>query len=195
VITARVTTAVLATAAPPKQKARDFRPGPSSMVPNLAASEAAILRKPASQEPENFRSRGQLRPRNTIAASRRSGGCGRLCFAAAEPGCRHDELFCIIWRSERTDQLSGMPVLECSPFDPFLLIEIGFTVAELQNVDSSFSVLAVELERASIFLPLYRGLTHSPPHIRCSPRTWQHAWKFLSKHEAALEPHHSALLS
>jgi hypothetical protein len=40
-----------------------------------------------------------------------------------------------------------MPVLEYSPFDPFLLMEIYFTVAELQHVNSSFSVLAVELAR------------------------------------------------
>jgi len=47
-----------------------------------------------------------------------------------------------------------MPVLECSPFDPFLLIEICFAIAELQHVDSALSVLAVELERATVFLAL-----------------------------------------
>jgi len=36
-----------------------------------------------------------------------------------------------------------MPVLESGPFDPFLLIEICFTVAKLQHVGRSFSVLAV----------------------------------------------------
>jgi hypothetical protein len=56
-----------------------------------------------------------------------------------------------------------MPVLKCGPFDPFLLIKIRLTVAELQYVRNSFSVVAVELERASVFLPLYRRLIHSPP--------------------------------
>ena len=88
-------------------------------------------------------------------------GSGRLCVAAAEPGRRRYEVFCIYWRGERPDQSTGMPVLEWSPFDPFLLIEICFTVAELQHIDSSFFILAIKLERASVFLPLYRGLTHS----------------------------------
>ena len=94
-------------------------------------------------------------------------GSGRLRVATAEPGRLHYESFCICWRGERTDQITGMSVLECSPFDPFLLIDICFTIAELQHVGKSFPVLAVELERASVFLPLYWGLTHSPLHICC----------------------------
>jgi len=86
-------------------------------------------------------------------------------MATLEPGCRYYEVFCICWRGERTNQTSGMSVPKCSSFDPFLLIEIRFTVAELQHVGNSFAVLAVEFERASIFLPLYRGFTHSLPHL------------------------------
>jgi hypothetical protein len=47
-----------------------------------------------------------------------------------------------------------MPVLERCPFDPFFLMKIGLTVLELQNVSSTFSILAVKRERASVFLAL-----------------------------------------
>jgi hypothetical protein len=36
-----------------------------------------------------------------------------------------------------------MPILECGPFDPFLLVEIRFAIAKLQHVGSPFSVLVV----------------------------------------------------
>jgi len=89
-----------------------------------------------------------------------------LRLASLKPRSTNYESFCIFGRSKRADQATPMPVFEISSSDPFLLIDICSTVAELQNGDGSFAIRAVELAFASVFLPLYGGSTHSTPRFR-----------------------------
>jgi len=94
-------------------------------------------------------------------------GCS--CRASQKPGSTNYEFFRLFGRGERANQTTGVPVLEVSSSDPFLLIEIYFTADELQNVDGSLAIPAVELVCDSILLPLHREFTHSTPRFLCLP--------------------------